>query len=158
SLAGLAGAPGERVEPAVERRLRVLEAFGHSGSRDAPVPLDPRAVVAGYHLPGRPADDGVGETRVTLEGRVDLAEAVIDGMSGPVHEDLEQAEGFVDRLEERAILALALPQRVLCAPARGDVARGAEPLDDGAVPVDDGYRTRQRPAKRAVGANDPVLE
>ena len=76
----------------------------------APVQIDPAVGLIGHHLAHLLADD-VRDPGVTLVGRVRLDVHVVGQRPMRPVEELDDAEPFVDRVEQRAVAGLVLAQR-----------------------------------------------
>jgi hypothetical protein len=94
------------VEPAVAQRLRAAdEASRFPGGCDPAVRFEPARFVAGRNLPHAPAD-GVANTGLALERRIDLLEHIVDRGAHIIEGQLDDTESLIDGVEERVVLLL----------------------------------------------------
>jgi hypothetical protein len=103
---------GEDVEVASELLRPLLEAARLPRPGHLAVDLEPVLLMRRGDL-AHPAAFGGLDPRLPLEGGVDPEEAIIFRALVLAKQHLEDAEAFVDRLEERAVLSLAGAQRRL---------------------------------------------
>ena len=137
----VADAIGINVEPAIQGSGFVHETERFAGQRDFPVNLEPMGLMSRGQL-AHPFSLGFMQPGLPLKSRVDLEEAVIDGLALRVENHLDDAKPFVHRVEQTAIPLFALAQR-LPAPAQRHFAVVSGGLGS-AAPVEFGDRAHEQ--------------
>src|SRR5262249_48621465 len=125
--------------------------------RDPAVDLEPMLFVLRRDFAHPPAD-GVLDSRLPLERRVDLQKTVIDRLGVPVEQDFDGAESLVDRIEQRAVSLFRFAQLSVDAPALGDVAPDALVTLEPALIVEDRCAANAEILDRAVRRSARKLE